>query len=175
MALFDRRTLKLLLFVAYNVLLQQGISHQCLNSVECHGPLARYVKLRVVHAPGMQGTFFPPPRVSDPEMHHGTCVTHVPWCMPGSLTSGFLLCLWRGKRSRQSRCMRKPRFYVSGKRSIVLDPLYDITASDTTESDCARPTAGSVLTAKWKNITHIFTIFWDLIHDVSHLWSERGQ
>ena len=55
-----------------------------------HGPLARYVKLRVVHASGMPGTFSPPPRVSDPDMHHGTCVTHVPWCMPGSLTSGFL-------------------------------------------------------------------------------------
>ena len=23
----------------------------------------------------------------DPGMHHGTCVTHVPWCMSGSLTS----------------------------------------------------------------------------------------
>ena len=59
----------------------------------CHGPLARYVKLRVAHAPGMPGmpgTFSLPPQVSDPDMHHGTCVTHVPWCMPGSLTSGFL-------------------------------------------------------------------------------------
>ena len=28
------------------------------------------------------------PLVSDPGMHHGTCVTHVPWCMSGSLTSG---------------------------------------------------------------------------------------
>ena len=25
---------------------------------------------------------------SDPGMHHGTCVTHVPWCMSGSLTCG---------------------------------------------------------------------------------------
>ena len=25
----------------------------------------------------MPGTFSPPPRVSDPDMHHGTCVTHV--------------------------------------------------------------------------------------------------
>ena len=25
--------------------------------------------------------------VSDPGMHHGTCVTHVPWCMSGSLYS----------------------------------------------------------------------------------------
>ena len=24
--------------------------------------------------------------VSNPGMHHGTCVTHVPWCMSGSLT-----------------------------------------------------------------------------------------
>ena len=26
------------------------------------------------------------PPVSDQGMHHGTCVTHVPWCMSGSLT-----------------------------------------------------------------------------------------
>ena len=28
------------------------------------------------------------PLVSDPGMHHGTCVSHVPWCMSGSLTRG---------------------------------------------------------------------------------------
>ena len=28
------------------------------------------------------------PQVSDPGMHHSTCVTHVPWCMSGSLTRG---------------------------------------------------------------------------------------
>ena len=43
-----------------------------------HGPLATCVKLRVAHAPGILETFSPPPRVSDPDMHHGTCVTHVP-------------------------------------------------------------------------------------------------
>ena len=42
---------------------------------------------------GNAGTFFPPPtskepQLSDPGMHHGTCVTHVPWCMLGSLTRG---------------------------------------------------------------------------------------
>ena len=41
-----------------------------------YGPLARYVKLRVAHAPGMPGTVCPPPRVSNPDMHHGTCVMH---------------------------------------------------------------------------------------------------
>ena len=43
---------------------------------------------------GNAGNVFPrrrfqrKPIVSDPGMHHGTCVTHVPWCMPGSLTCG---------------------------------------------------------------------------------------
>ena len=40
------------------------------------------------HAPGMSETFSTPSRVSDPDMHHGTCVIHVPWCMPESLTHG---------------------------------------------------------------------------------------
>ena len=84
-----------------------------------HGPFARYVKFRVAHGPGMPGTFSPPPRISDPDMHHGTCVTDEPWCMSGSLTSGFLWSRWRGKCSRHSRCMRNPQFYVSGKRPMV--------------------------------------------------------
>ena len=94
-----------------------------------HGPLDRYVKLRVVHAPGMPGTFFTPPRVSDPDMHHGTCVTHVPWCMPGSLTSDFLWSRWRGKRSRHSQRMRNAQFYVSGKMPIPqkLSSFYRLT------------------------------------------------
>ena len=47
-------------------------------------------------------------------MHHGTGVTHVPWCTSGSLDPR-----WRGKRSRHSRRMRNPQFYVSGKRPII--------------------------------------------------------
>ena len=72
-------------------------------------------KLRVTHAPGMPGTFSPPPRASDPDMHHGTCGAHVPWYMPGSLTSGFLWSRWRGKHSRR---MRNPQSYVSGKKPV---------------------------------------------------------
>ena len=43
---------------------------------------------------GNAGNIFPrrrfqrKPLVSDPGMHHGTCVTHVPWCMSESLTCG---------------------------------------------------------------------------------------
>ena len=68
----------------------------------------------------MPGTFSPSPQVSDPDMHHGTCVTHVPWCMPGSLTSGFIWNRRRGKRSRHSRRMRNMQFYVSGKRPMAI-------------------------------------------------------
>ena len=75
-----------------------------------YGPLPRYGKLRVAHAPGMPGTFSPPLRFS---------VTHVPWCMPGSLTRGILWSPWRGKRSRHSLCMRDPQFQIFGKRPIT--------------------------------------------------------
>ena len=81
--------------------------HNCTHG---YGPLASYLKLRVAHALGMPGTCPPSPRVNDPDMHYGTCVTHVPWCIPGSLTSGFLLSRLRGKRSRHSRRMRNPKF-----------------------------------------------------------------
>ena len=43
---------------------------------------------------GNAGNVFPhrwfqrEPLVSDPGMHHGTCLTHLPWCMSGSLTCG---------------------------------------------------------------------------------------
>ena len=84
-----------------------------------HGPLARYVKLRVAHAPRMPGTFSPLPRVNVADMHHGTCVTHVPWCMPESLTSSFLGNRWREIRFRHSRRMHNPQFCVSGKRPMA--------------------------------------------------------
>ena len=87
----------------------------------CHGPLTRYVNLRVAHAPGRPETFSPPPRISDPDMHHCTCATHVPWCMPVSLTNGFIWSRWKGKRSRRTPRMCDPHFYVyvSGKRPIM--------------------------------------------------------
>ena len=83
-----------------------------------HRPLAKYVRLRAAHASGKPGTFSLPPRVSDPDMHYGTCVTHVPWCLSVSLTSYFLWSPGRGKRSRHSWRMRNPQFYVSGNRPI---------------------------------------------------------
>ena len=112
-----------------------------------HGPLTRYVKLWIAHAPGMPGKFSPPPWVSDPGMHHGTCVTHVPWCIPGSLTVGFLWSRWRGKRSWHSRCMRNPHL-TSGKR-----PMHSQNTSTTPESSRYRSKSITV-TSHW--------VSWDL-------------
>ena len=39
---------------------------------------------------GNAGNVSPSSRVSDPDLHHDRCVTHVSWCTPGSPTSGFL-------------------------------------------------------------------------------------
>ena len=83
-----------------------------------NGALTRNIKLQAEHAPGMPGTFSLPPRVSDLDMHHGTCVEHVLWSMLGSLTSGFPWSRWQQKRSRHFRRMRNPQFYVSGKSPI---------------------------------------------------------
>ena len=52
--------------------------------------------------------------VSDPGMHHGTCVTHVPWCMSGSLTCGD------GKTFPAFLAHAHPQFCVSGKRPMSL-------------------------------------------------------
>ena len=101
-----------------------------------NGPLTRYTKLRVAHAPGMPATFprhrlQRKPLVSDPDMHHGTCMTHVPWCMSGSLNRGG-----GEKVPGIPGAMRNPQNYVSGERpmpsvfdlicSLSHDPLHTI-------------------------------------------------
>ena len=69
------------------------------------------------------GNVYPPPRVSDPDMHHGTCVTHVPRCMPGSLTSGFIRSQWRGNfRGIPGACTIRNFTY------LVRGPLCNTTA-----------------------------------------------
>ena len=63
------------------------------DSHVCKNVHPAYQKLRV-HTHGECRERFPrhrlqrKPHVSDPGKHHGTCVTHVPWCMSGALTRG---------------------------------------------------------------------------------------
>ena len=62
---------------------------------ECqfHGPLTRYVNCELRMRRECRERFprhrlQRKPLVRYPGMHHGTCVTHVPWCMSGYLTRG---------------------------------------------------------------------------------------
>ena len=93
----------------------------------CNGLLTRYQKIVGCACTANAGNVSPLPRVSNSDMHHGTCVKHVAWCMSILLTSGFIWSRWREERSRHSRRMRKPRFYVSGKRSMGMIAVYYIT------------------------------------------------
>ena len=73
---------------------------------------------------GNAGNVFPrrrfqrKPLVSDPGMHHGTCGTHVPWCMSGSLTCGD-----REKGSRHSRRLRT-RYFAYLARGLCFHQPY---------------------------------------------------
>ena len=67
---------------------------QWVNSLKLgHGPLTRYVNFGL-HMRRVYRERFPRHQlqrkslVSDPGIHRGTCVTHVLWCMSGSLTRG---------------------------------------------------------------------------------------
>ena len=104
------------------------------------GSLTRHVKLRIAHARECRERFprhrlQKKPLVSDPSMHHGTCITHMPWCMSGSLARAVA---W--KRSRHSRRMRSPQLYESSK--IPMGSTLKIRASKSLESlevDIIRP------------------------------------
>ena len=82
--------------------------------------------MRVVLALGMPGTFsnhwiHRKALVSDPGMHLGTCVTHVPWCMSGSLVRGS-----------GENVLGNPKFYTSGKRPVPWLPMtYRFSSTNT--------------------------------------------
>ena len=87
--------LGLIFFYVTLILTNSLLISLCKTGMCLHRPLTRYVKLWVAHTPGMPGTLCFPrhrlkrqPLVSDRGMHHGTCITHVPWCMSRSLTHG---------------------------------------------------------------------------------------
>ena len=121
----------IMMIFLYDIITQTNNEVHISSRCYVNGSLARYVKVRVAYAPGMSGTFSPPLRVRYPDMYYSTCMTHLPWCMPGSLTSGFLWSRWWGKRSRHSRRRCKQQFYVSGKRPIVPNTLEMLLMFDT--------------------------------------------
>ena len=87
-------------------------------------PIATWASYQISKIPGCAcagnaGNGFPRRRfqrkllVSDPGMYHGTCVPHVPWCMPGLPTCGD------GENVPDIPVHAHPRFCVSGKRPMA--------------------------------------------------------
>ena len=92
---FTRNSTSMENHTVVNRLLAQ--SQQCFaHAMAAHLPWASYQIRKIAGCACARnaGNVFPrrrfqrKPLVSDPDMHHGTCVTHVPWCMSGSLTCG---------------------------------------------------------------------------------------
>ena len=78
-----------------------------------HGPLTKYVNCGLRMRRECRERFprhrlQRKPLVKDPDMHHARTVMHV----------GIVNPRWRGKRSRHSRRMRHPQYYVSGKKPV---------------------------------------------------------
>ena len=92
------------------------------------------------------------PLISDPSMHHVTCVTHAPWCMSGSLTRGGgenvlgipsvftthnctyltrdclptlfdLMCIWPRLGSLRRRAPLLPAICFNGNKGLRLETL----------------------------------------------------
>ena len=84
-----------------------------------HGPLIRYVKLRVAHAPGMPGTFYPPPTLKETTSKRYQHVWRHVRPTHAMVHVGIASLWWRGKRSQLSRRVGNPKFYASGKRPMV--------------------------------------------------------
>ena len=83
-----------------------------------HGPLARYVKLRVAHVPGMTGTFSPPPTSKEIAIYRSRRASRQACDARAIMHVGIDNPRCRGKRPRHSRCMRNQQFCVSGKRPM---------------------------------------------------------
>ena len=83
--------------------------------IQCHGPLSRYVKLRVVHAPG---TFSPQPTSKDTTNQRSRHASRHVREARAVMHVGIANPRWQVKRSRYSRLVRKPQFHLSGKRLV---------------------------------------------------------
>ena len=73
----------------------------------CNGPLTRYVKLRLreAHAPGMPGTFFPPPNLKETVSYRSRYASRHVRDARAVMHVGFANPRRRAKRSRHSRRM----------------------------------------------------------------------
>ena len=126
--------------------------------------LCQIRKITGAHAPGLLGSFSPPPQVSDPDIHHGTYVTHVSWCKPGSLTSSFFWSRRRGKKIPGIPCACATRsfmYLVRGPYSASLG--YDHCFAVVCLLQVTLQHTENLIKSGWrKEWTHIFRLIYVL-------------
>ena len=83
-----------------------------------NGSLTRYAKLRVTHAPGMPGTFYPPPTLKETAGYRSRHASRHVHHARAVMRAGIANPRWRVKRSRHSRRMHNPQFSLFGKRPM---------------------------------------------------------
>ena len=76
--------------------------------------------------------------VSDLGMHHGTCVTHVPWCMSGSLTRGD------GKNVPGIPGACTTRNFIIWQEAHGGESLHEAIITQCTDSPCSQWLAAAV-------------------------------
>ena len=103
------------------------------------------------------------PIVSDPDMHHGMCVTHVPWFISGSLTRGggetfpafpaharpAILCIWQEAHgtSRYGADLTISAYFGFSTRTVnMMEPNHSLPLANLTHDNMACWTRQS---SKW--------------------------
>ena len=119
-AMFCQHLIRLFIFNDTIYLISPLISKRFCAAVFCHGPLTRYVKLQVAHAPGMPGTFSPAADFKENRL------LAIPACITASASRTCRdACRDRlhavtGKTFPAFPAHAHPQFYVSGKRPMVM-------------------------------------------------------
>ena len=103
-----------------------------------HGPLTRYVKLQVAHAPGMPGTFSPAADFKgNRKLAIPVCITARAWrtCRDACRDRSPAV---TGKMFPAFPAHAHPQFCVSGKRPIMITRLIGIFIAITNDAICSR-------------------------------------
>ena len=112
----DWRWMAQIISCIWNMTMLWHFNHFCTEANERHGPLARYVKLRVAHAPGMPGTFSPAADFKENRLLAiPACITARAWRTCRDACRDRLHAV-TGKTFPAFPAHAHPQFYVSGKR-----------------------------------------------------------
>ena len=130
------------ILVRQHLYIESGPRSSSYRLPRCHGPLTRYVKLQVAHAPGMPGTFSPAADFKENRLLAiPACITARAWRTCRDACRDRLHAV-TGKTFPAFPAHAHPQFYVSGKRpigAIILKDMGEISWHLTTTKHSREP------------------------------------